>query len=243
MHTITSKSALKPVVLGCIEAWNSTGDMDALVNAVHENMLLQKIKFPLLEYAAKLLHAHIADDRQIEFCDCVIDRHTMGGNVIAGYMLQLRLQAHFNESMAKATEYIIAGNQWYVCDIIGERVMGHALLTVPAQTLPLLQQFATHPDKWIVRSIGVAGHYAIKKGLAKADAAKLFALLLSLSGTTDFHTRKGIGWAAKTMAKFHPGIVAGHESKISCPEVKQWFKTKIRIGLGRSAKYAARYNR
>src|SRR5690606_27867199 len=129
----------------------------------------------------------------------------------------------------------------YVCDIIGERVMGHALLTMPYVAIPELKQLAKHEDEWIVRSVGVATNYAVKKGLKKADVQQMFALLLTLANTTEFHTKKGVGWAVKTIAKFHPEIVAHYREQIETdPEIKQWFKTKIKIGLGRTDKYAGR---
>lgn len=81
-----------------------------------------------------------------------------------------------------------------------------------------------------------------KKGLKKQYAGGMFLLLLSLSHTTDFHTKKGIGWAAKTVAKFHPDIIEQHREQLETDaSIKQWFKTKISIGLGRSFKYAHRY--
>jgi len=205
------------------------------------HILQKKIKFPLLEYAARELYKAIPGNEQVKVTDAIIALHTIGGNVLAGIVLQLRLPQHFSQSIEKAIEYIIEGNEWYVCDIIGERVMGHALLTMPEKTLPQLEKLAKHPHKWIVRSVGVGMHYAVKKGLKKTFANECFRLLLSLSCTTDFHTKKGIGWAAKTIAKFHPDIIEKYKEEIARPEVKQWFKTKIKIGLGRTAKYAARY--
>jgi 3-methyladenine DNA glycosylase AlkD len=120
--------------------------------------------------------------------------------------------------------------------------LGHALLTVPDATLPVLQRLSQHEDKWIVRSVGVATHYAVKKGLKKKYAEEMFRILLSQASTTEFHTKKGIGWAAKTIAKFHPDIIARYEQQVSNdPTIKQWFKSKIKIGLSRTYKYAHRY--
>jgi hypothetical protein len=70
----------------------------------------------------------------------------------------------------------------------------------------------------------------------------MFALLLSLSTVTDFHTKKGVGWAAKTIAKFYPDIISEYKAEIENEKVRQWFQTKIKIGLGRSYKYASRYS-
>lgn len=238
MEFITSKAAVKSAVATAMMNYEANG-MPALVAGIEAGLLQAKIRFPLLEFAARELYAKLPIDKQVPFLDAVIALKTIGGNVIAGIILQQRLVAHFDEAVEKATAYIIHGNEWYVCDIIGERVLGHALLTMPEQTIPVLKQLATHNDKWMVRSVGVATHYAVKKGLKKQYVDEVFQLLLTLADATEFHTKKGVGWAVKTTAKFHPEIVERHRDAIAT--AKQWFKTKVGIGLGRTAKYANRY--
>jgi 3-methyladenine DNA glycosylase AlkD len=171
--------------------------------------------------------------------DRVISLDEIGSYVLAGKILQLRLESNYKQSLSKAVDYIIKGDKWYACDIISERVMGHSLLTTPAKTIPILKKLALNENKWIIRSVGVTAHYAVKKGLSYSNCEKVFKLLLEHSGTTDFHTKKGIGWGAKTTAKFHPEIISKNSDKIyGDTEVKQWFKTKIKIGLLYSKKYS-----
>ncbi|MBL7684392.1 MAG: DNA alkylation repair protein [Flavipsychrobacter sp.] len=239
MEIITSKATVNKLIADAVPA-HSIG-LNNFVAAIQSSVLHKKIRFPLLEHAADTIFKTLPDKEHIPFLDKTIALHELGGNVLAGKILQNRLPQYFNQSIDKAVEYIVAGNQWYVCDIIGERVLGYALLTSPKSTLPVLQNFAAHPDKWIVRSIGVAGHYAVKKGLQKQYVDALFQLLLSLAGTTDFHTKKGIGWAAKTCAKFHPEIIEQYRDKIDAGTTRQWFRTKVKIGLGRTDKYAKRH--
>lgn len=239
MTVITSKATIKSLV--AIVLRELPDDSDALVSCLHDTILKAKVRFPLLEFAATELYNSIPESKQLPLIDKVIALHTIGGNVLAGIFLQKRLLKHFKQSIDKAVEYIIQGNEWYVCDIIGERVIGYALLTMPEVTLPALKRFASHHDKWVVRCIGVAGHYAIKKGLKKHYVDELFLLLLSLRHVTELHTVKGIGWAAKTTAKFHPEIIARYREQIDSEDTRQWFKTKIKIGLGRTYKYAHRY--
>lgn len=240
MSIINSKAIVKDLVSEALKQ----PDIKALSTSLHTLLLKKKVRFPLLEYAAKELHANVVLKDQLTLLDLIIAQQEIGGNVIAGMLLQLRLGKHFNQSINKASEYIIAGDQWYVCDIIGERVMGYALLTDPEKTIPVLRTLAKHKDKWLVRSVGVATHYAVKKGLTKSYSEHLFRILLSCSTTTDFHTKKGIGWGTKTVAKFHPDIIALYKNQLNNdPNIKTWFKTKIRIGLSRSFKYATKYNR
>lgn len=224
------------------DAINKAGveDMGELTLAIHSKILLKKIKFPVLEHCAAILFKKLDAEKHIAFTDELVKTKEIGCWVIVGKLLQYRLEEHFKECQYKAVEYIIYGNEWYVCDIIGERVLGHGLLMYPQKTLPLLQENTRHSDKWIVRAVGVAAHYATKKGLQMPYVEDVFKLLLSQANTTDFHTKKGIGWGAKTIAKFHPALMEKYSDAIfSSVEVKQWFKTKVNMGLNRH-QYAKR---
>jgi 3-methyladenine DNA glycosylase AlkD len=241
MHILGSKAEAKVLLNKCLETHKQFGIAE-FIKQFHSLVLKKKVRFPVLEYAAGLIYTDVPQKDQLSITDKIIDLHEIGGNVIAGKILQLRLEKKHSESLRKAVDYIITGDKWYVCDIIGERVMGHALLVFPEKTIPVLKKYSTHADKWIVRCVGVATHYAVKNGLKKNYSEQMFQLLLTCSNTTDFHTKKGIGWAAKTIAKFHPDIIKKYADQVEKdPNVKQWFKTKIRIGLSRSFKYASRY--
>jgi len=239
MEIITSKATVNKLIADAMQAHNI--GLSHFIAAVQASILQKKIRFPLLEHTANVIQQCIPEEEHIPFLDQTLALKELGGYVFAGKMLQNRLPKHFAQSIDKAVGYIVDGNEWYVCDIIGERVMGHALLTMPEETLPVLRGFASHTDKWIVRCIGVAGHYAVKNGLKKVYVDEFFQLLLSLSAATEFHTKKGVGWAAKTCAKFHPEIIARYRQQIDADTTRQWFRTKVEIGLGRTAKYAQRY--
>lgn len=150
-----------------------------------------------------------------------------------GIILQKKLTQDMDTSFQKAAEYIESGAEWYVTDIIGERVFGVALLTQFNVSLKKLNVLSKHPCNWVVRAIGPGAHYAIKKGLPEKETAQVFKLLLSLGNAADFHIKSGIGWAAKTTAKFHPKLIERHQNEIA--KTGPWFKTKIRIGLERHA--------
>lgn len=242
MKVIGSRRELQPAINHVINGYANKG-IDAAVTLLDKRVLKKKVRFPVLEYAAKMLYDAIPKTAQLNLVDKVMELPEVGRYVITGIILQLRLEKHYKASLQKAAEYIVQGNDWLACDIIGERVMGYALLTEPMKTLPMLKKLAMEENKWLVRCVGVAAHYAIKKGLKKQYVEEMFRLLLSLGNTTDFHTKKGIGWAAKTSARFHPDIIARYRLQIDEDKsVKQWFRTKIKIGLGRNYKYAERYH-
>lgn len=205
-----------------------------LADALNSNLLTRKVKFPVLEHCAVELFSLIDENKHISFLDYLIKQKKEGAWVVAGKLLQLRLSKYFNESLDKAEEYIIYGNEWYVCDIIGERVFGYGLLMQDNEVFPLLKRLAHRENKWMIRVVGVAAHYAVKKGLHQLQVEVVFKLLLSLANTTEYHTKKGIGWGAKTIAKFHPNLIESYKKEVfENPKVKQWFKTKVNIGLNR----------
>lgn len=235
MRTISRKGDIKTEWEACKEVFD-TEKMDLFIDTFHKSILSQKVKFPLLEYCAEEIYKLLPSDTQIPFCDAIEKLKTEGGNVIIGKVLQLRLPHYFNQSLEKATEYISKADIWYVCDIIGERVFGYALLHYPLKTLPKYQKLSSHSTNWVVRSLGAGGHYAIKKGLEKKEVQQLFEVLLTMANTNDKEVRQGVGWAAKTTAKFHPDIIIDFEVEIENKnKVANWFRKKIEIGLNRNS--------
>ncbi len=207
--------------------------LQALIQETEKRILKAKIKFPLLEFAAVEFFNLLPENEHLPFCDGIEAYKTIGGNVLLGIILQKRLPNHAEESFQKAAQYISNSEDWYVSDIIGERVFGFALLTEPEQVFPFLKKYAFHENNMVQRSTGAGMHYAIKKGLDKSFAAPVFELLLSKASITDYQTKRGIGWAAKTMARFHPEVVNRYKDQIEAKETGQWFRTKVGIGLGR----------
>ena len=239
VKTITRKSDLKPIVAHCLLTYKSAG-LPSCVQEFNKHILSHKVKFPLLEYCATLLYENIPERDHIALCDQIQPLRTIGGNVILGIILQKRLPKYFEQSMKKATGYIADADFWYVCDIIGERVFGFSLLTQPLKTIPKIRKLSSHPVNWVIRSLGAGSHYAIKKGLAQNHVATVFQLLLSMASSRDKEIRQGIGWAAKTTARFHPAIIDLNKDKIENTDlVPQWFRRKTAIGLNRH-EYAQR---
>ncbi|MCB0703839.1 MAG: DNA alkylation repair protein [Saprospiraceae bacterium] len=237
MKSLTRKGEVAEAVNRCIDVYSRQG-LDACISETNEQLLNVKIKFPLFEFAGFQFFEKINFREHILFCQKIAELKTIGGNVLIGIILQNRLPDHLPECYEKAAEYIIIGDEWYVCDIIGERVFGYSLLTQADKSLPWYHQFSTHENKWVVRALGAGGHYAIKKGLDKNSARQLFQLLLSLANVRDQQVRQGIGWAAKTTAKFHPDIIATFKAEIADEtKVANWFRRKVDIGLSRN-KYA-----
>lgn len=241
MKTITRKGEITEEINRCIDCYNSNGLAGCVVE-INDRILTAKVKFPLLEFVAATLHQSIHENDLVACCDSIANLKTIGGNVLVGIILQKRLTSHFRASIDHAARYIANADEWYVADIIGERVYGYALLTQPKKTLPEIKRLSNHQSHWVVRSLGAGSHYAIKKGLDKKYVLQTFKLLLEMAQSKDKHIRQGIGWAAKTTAKFHPEIISHYKDDIDNKvKVATWFRTKVKIGLERN-KYASRNN-
>lgn len=243
MEVVTRKPEIQTYLRVCLKAYELEG-LPGCLAALEQQILDKKVKFPLLELCAKELYQTIRKEEHIALCDGIEALKTEGGNVLLGILLQCRLTDYFEQSIDKATEYIARANAWYVCDIIGERVYGYALLHEPEAMLPQLTRLSGHPVNWVVRALGAGVHYATKKGLHKQYIQFVFPLLLTqANAAADKEVKQGVGWAAKTIAKFHPDIIAAFREEIHNSErVAHWFRAKIRIGLNRNA-YAQRDNR
>ena len=235
MRVITRKSDIEQALTTCFKAYQA-GNIETFVRSIHEHLLQAKIRFPLLEYCGEVIFCDLPHNEHLSFCDQLPVLKTIGGNVLIGIILQKRLPDQFNESFQKAAEYIDADHEWYVSDIIGERVYGYGLLKYPKQALPLLKKLSNHQSHMVVRAVGPGIHYATKKGLDKQWVEKAFRLLLEKANVKNHFEKKGLGWAAKTIAKFHPDIIENYLKQLNDKtNTGQWFRTKVRIGLERNA--------
>lgn len=233
MESITRKPIIKAFVEHSLDEYKKHG-FEALIDQLCEDILYKKVKFPLLEYAAHLYFENIEDEFQLIFCDLLESKKLEGGNVILGIMLQQRLEFHYSTSITKTVEYVSGADIWYVCDIIGERVFGHALLHHFPKAILDYKKLVKHDSHWVIRSMGAGAHLSIKWGLEKDQVREVFKILLKAASLKDKEIRQGIGWAAKTTAKFHPEIIQEFRKQIDNEElVANWFRTKVRIGLER----------
>jgi 3-methyladenine DNA glycosylase AlkD len=237
---IGSKAEIKRILDDLLEL-NYDWLSDNCINYIHKNILRKKIRFPGLEYFSTQVFELIPAKKLISFLDRIIALDEIGSYVIAGKMLQLNLNNNLLQSQQKAKEFIQKGNVWYACDIISERVLGVMLLNYPDKALKICRHQMKAGEVWQMRSVGVATHYAVKKGLPKKYVKQQFELLLENADAKGYHATTGIGWAAKTVAKFHPEIIKAFEKELQDPKVRTWFRSKIKIGLGRAYKYASTY--
>jgi 3-methyladenine DNA glycosylase AlkD len=140
--------------------------------------------------------------------DRIIEYNAMGSFVIVGQALIWFLLCDFEGVMKKSREYITRGDAWYVCDIIGERSLGHALVDHFDETVPWLKEFLDDETRWVRRSAGVAVHFFSKRVLDRPEKTEILLTVLEPyieEKQIDFV--KGIGWGLKTIGKHHPDLL------------------------------------
>ena len=236
VKTITSQKVLNPTILTLLDELVKK-DHGRFWSVLEKGILAHKVKFPLLEHLAIQIAQKTEPAEQSEIMDWLLEKAYIGSFPIIGKLLQLQLTNGLKHPYEQAIQYIIKGNEWYACDIISERVFGYGTLVDFETSYSFLKNMGDHPNLWIQRAIGIAGHYAVKKGLEKKKAEILFQLMLNHGHKKQLYIKKGIGWAAKTTAKYHPDIIEARMQEIERrKDLSKWFQRKISIGLAMAKK-------
>jgi len=169
-----------------------------------------KVPFPLLDEMGKRLGeaGRFNPSKYFVVFDEIIAKDKMGGYVIVGQALAAFLETELEASISKATEVIVKGQTWYVCDIVGERVLGQALVAHFDSAISVLERMTVVEDQWVRRSIGVAVHFFAKRNREDIEKMRqLMALLLFVIEDKRVNVVKGVGWGLKTIGKYQPKLV------------------------------------
>jgi 3-methyladenine DNA glycosylase AlkD len=230
LKTITSKSTLAPI-LARLSDLALKNDRDGYWQYLESEVLRHKVKFPILEYAAQEINQQLSRAEQDALIDKVAAAKHISSYPIIGKLIQLRLREGLKDNYDLAIKHIILGDEWYACDIISERVFGEGTLLDFEVSLSLMKAMGSHGNIWIERSIGIATHYATKKKLPRAQVEQLLLLMIRHAWKTQYFTKKGIGWAGKTIGKYHPDLIHQYTDHLKATKLSRWFITKVNIGL------------
>jgi DNA alkylation repair enzyme len=170
-------------------------------------VLLAKTPFPRLERIAapvgagpiapaNRLLARIAQDKPL------------GGWVIIGIVLRQQLGRDLEGALGRCRRYIISASTWYGADILGERVVGGALLLQGGPSLVRLRRWREDSSPWVRRALGSGIHFWAKRSrgipAARPQAQALLDFLAPLFAEPDNDAVKGIGWGLKTLGRCFP---------------------------------------
>lgn len=140
--------------------------------------------------------------------DILIQYNKMGSYVISSQGLTELLPEKVDLVMEKSREYILFGDKWYVCDIIGERSIGKSLVNYFDITLPWIGRFLEDESNWIKRTAGVSIHFFSKRVINQKERTLLLLNILEPHiEEKQIDVVKGIGWGLKTIGKYHPDIL------------------------------------
>ncbi|MCW4016920.1 MAG: hypothetical protein NWF06_11160 [Candidatus Bathyarchaeota archaeon] len=147
----------------CVEAITQK-DKEGLWKVLNP-VLDAKVPFPLLDEIGKSLGTagKLDKTRYFRVFDEIVATKKMGGYVIVGQALACFLETELEASIQKATKVIIEGKTWYVCDIVGERVFGQALVSYFEAAVLVLERMTSLENQEVKRSIGVAVHFFAKR--------------------------------------------------------------------------------
>ena len=203
-----NRKLAQDVAAKCVKAI-SVDDKEAFWQVLNP-VLDSKVSFPLLDEIGKQLGqaGRLDKNRYFVVFDSIIETDKMGGYVIVGQGLAQFFDDNLEASLLKAKEVITKGKTWYVCDIIGERVFGHALVGYFDEALTVLKQLTGDENQAVRRSLGVSVHFFAKRKPKDIESMRrLFgAVLLPLVEDKRVFVVKGTGWGLKTIGRYQPEL-------------------------------------
>jgi 3-methyladenine DNA glycosylase AlkD len=172
-------------------------------------ILGERTPFRLLDIVGARLSQ--SDEGKVnELLDAIAAQGSEGGWVVIASALCEHLDNDLTGALEASRGYIVQADIWYGCDIFGERVPGPALLAHFEESLECLASWRADENRWVRRSVGVAGHFWAKRRHGdtqfEAQARQLLDFLSPMLEDRDMDTAKGVGWALKSMGRYYPQI-------------------------------------
>lgn len=172
-------------------------------------ILSERTPFRLLDIVGARLSQSDAG-RVNELLDAIAAQGSEGGWVVIASALRERLDTNLDGSLEASRGFIVQADIWYGCDIFGERVPGPALLSHFEESLDCLAGWRADENRWVRRSVGVAGHFWAKRRRGDAQfnsqARRLLDFFSPMLEDRDMDAAKGVGWALKSMGRYYPQI-------------------------------------
>jgi hypothetical protein len=160
---------------------------------------------------------------------------TEGGWVVIASALAEQLGDDAAGVFGRCRGFIVTADVWYAADIMGEGVLGVALVNEFEPSLALLAPWRGAANAWVRRAVGISAHFWAKRsGGAPEKAAQAEALLTFLEpmfGEWDMTAVKGVGWGLKTLGRTYPDLVADWLANEICPNQRRHRTLMLRKAL------------
>jgi hypothetical protein len=174
-------------------------------------VLAQRTPFRLLRIIGETVGAGSLATTRI-FLDRIAVDKTEGGWVVIASALAQQLDRDRTGTFSRCRHYIVAADVWYAADIMGEGVLGVALVTDLKPSAALLVPWRRDANPWVRRAVGTSVHFWAKRSRGAQDktaqAEILLGLLEPMFEEWDMATVKGVGWGLKTMGRYYPDLLA-----------------------------------
>jgi 3-methyladenine DNA glycosylase AlkD len=137
---------------------------------------------------------------------------TEGGWVVIAKVLEGQLNRDLAGAFARCRGFVVAADVWYAADILGEGVVGQALVAHFQPALDLLAPWREDANPWVRRTVGVAVHFWAKRSRGATEhtarAEALLTFLEPMFEEWDMTAVKGVGWGLKTLGRHYPDLMA-----------------------------------
>jgi 3-methyladenine DNA glycosylase AlkD len=174
-------------------------------------------------------------ERVNAFLELIAIDKTEGGWVVISSALERQLDRDLDGAFARCRHFTILGDVWYAADILGEGVVGHALVAHFQPSLNLLTRWREDANHWVRRAVGVGVHFWAKRSCGATEdisqAEALLAFLEPMFEERDMSAAKGVGWGLKTLGKHYPDLVTDWLAQQVIPGQRRYRALMLRKAL------------
>lgn len=197
-------------------------------------VLARRTPFAMLRHIGKPVGAGSLE-RVNAFLELIATDKTEGGWVVISSALEQQLERDLDGAFARCRGFIVLGHVWYAADILGEGVVGHALVAHFQPSLNPLTPWRGDANHWVRRAVGAGVHFWAKRCRGAAEhisqAEALLAFLEPMFEERDISAAKGVGWALKTLGKYYPDLVADWLAQQVIPSQRRYRALMLRKAL------------
>lgn len=197
-------------------------------------VLAERTPFALLRRIGEPVGAGPLQEVNLFLDRIAVDR-TEGGWVVIASGLKGQLERDLPGAFSRYRHTIIAADVWYAADILGEGVVGEALVTHFQPALEQLTPWREDAGPWVRRAVGVAVHFWAKRSQGAPErapeAGALLALLQPMFEERDMTVVKGVGWGLKTLGRYYPDRVSAWLAQAVVPGQRRHRALMLRKAL------------
>jgi 3-methyladenine DNA glycosylase AlkD len=173
-------------------------------------VLAERTPFDMLRHIARPIGAGPLETANA-FLERIAADRTEGGWVVIATALAQQLDRDLDGALGRCRGFIVAADVWYAAYIMGEGVVGQALVHHFEPALELLAPWRQDPNPWVRRAVGTGVHLWAQRSRGAAElvprARRLLAFLEPMFEEWDMIAVKGVGWGLKTLGRNYADLM------------------------------------